>query len=122
MLNSIQKQLLINQLGVNLYIPNDLINIIKNYCFWDTKTYNTIKKMKFKKAKINYLIRKVLLFYNFNYPNNLNYTHTGVVMHTLDDELPKIHIDNDICIKCGNFASSISLSNYSRKIICKCHN
>jgi hypothetical protein len=121
MSHSVQKQLLINQMGINLYLSDDLINIIKNYCFYDTKTYNTIKTIKLKKEEVNYIVKKVLLFYNFNYHDHLNYQHCGVVMHTLDDALPKIHIDNDICNTCGNYMNNLSLSQFPRKIICSCH-
>jgi hypothetical protein len=119
MLHSVQKQLLINQLGSNLYWSNDLLNIIKDYCFYETKTYNMIKKIKFKKAEINYIVRRVLLFYNFQ--TGFNYYHSGVVMHTLDDELPKIHIDNNICNTCGNYINDILKTHIPKKIICKCH-
>jgi len=120
MLRSVQKQLLINQMGVILDLSDDLLTIIKNYCFYDTKTYNIIKNAKLKKTEVNYIIKKVLLFYNFNYHNHDNYQHCGVVMHTLDDALPKIHIDNDICNTCGNYVNNLSLAQFPRKIICNC--
>jgi len=120
MSRSVQKQLLINQMGVILNLSYDLLTIIKNYCFYDTKTYNIIKTIKIKKAETNHIIKKVLLFYNFNHHYHDKYQHCGVVMHTLDDALPKIHIHNDICNTCGNYVNKLPLAQFPRKIICNC--
>ena len=120
MSRSFQKQLLINQIGVNLYLADDLLTIIKNYCFYDTKTYNIIKNTKIKKNKINIIIKKVLIFYNFY--NDLYHHRWGVVMHTLDDQLPTLFLDNTMCSTCGNYINNTSSHlNIPRKIICRCH-
>ena len=123
---SVQKQLLVNEIGNQKNVANELIDIIKSYAFYDTKTYNTIQAVKECKREVNYIMEKVFLFYRFNYTgtNNLH-CHWGVVFHTLDDELPKIHIISDTCNSCGDYIDSLyninSNVNKPKKIMCKCH-
>jgi Rieske Fe-S protein len=123
---SVQKQLLVNEIGNQKNVANELIDIIKSYAFYDTKTYNTIQAVKECKSEVNYIMKKVFLFYRFNYTgtNNLH-CHWGVVLHTLDDELPKIHIISDTCNSCGDYIDSLyninSNVNKPKKIMCKCH-
>jgi Rieske Fe-S protein len=123
---SVQKQLLLNAIGTQKNIANELIDIIKSYAFYDTKTYITICFIKEQKKEVNYIMKKIFLFYRFNYSgtNNLH-CHWGLVYHTLDDELPKIHILSDTCNKCGDYIDSLyninSNINKPRRIMCKCH-
>jgi len=126
MTRSIEKQLLLNAIGDKYQFADELIDIIKSYAFYDVKTYNTICLVKECKREINYIMEKVLLFYRFNYSgtNNLQ-CHWGVVYHTFDDELPKIHIISDTCNSCGDYIDSLyninSNVNKPKKIMCKCH-
>jgi len=126
MTTSVQKQLLVNEIGNQKNVANELIDIIKSYAFYDTKIYNTIQDVKECKREVNYIMKKVFLFYRFNYTgtNNLH-CHWGVVFHTLDDELPKIHIISDTCNSCGDYIDSLyninSNVNKPKKIMCKCH-
>jgi len=122
---SVQKQLLLNAIGNQKNVANQLFDIIKSYAFYDIKTYNTIQNVKECKGEVNYIMEKIFLFYRFNYTgtNNLH-CHWGVVFHTLDDELPKIHIISDTCNKCGDYINEYtSATNIvkQRKIMCKCH-
>jgi hypothetical protein len=121
---SVQKQLLLNAIGNQKNVANELIDMIKSYAFYDTKTYNTICFIKESKKEINYIMKKVFLFYRFNYTgtNNLHF-HWGVVLHTIDDELPKIHIISDTCNSCGDFINAYtSATNIEkpRRIMCNC--
>jgi len=121
----IEKQLLINQIGNNKYIANELLDIIKSYAFYDRKTYNTICFVKESKSEIKYIMEKIFLFYRFNHSdtNNLQ-CHWGLVYHTFDDELPKIHIKGDTCNNCGDYINAYtSATNIekTRRIMCKCH-
>jgi Rieske Fe-S protein len=126
MTTSVQKQLLLNAIGNNKQFINELIDMIKSYAFYDTKTYNTICFVKATKREVNYIMEKVFLFYRFNYSgtNNLH-CHWGVVFHTLDDELPKIHIISDTCNTCGDYINSLYNTDITlhkpRRIMCKCH-
>ena len=45
---SITKQLFINQLNLSY----DLLNEIKSYCFYDTKTWELMNFIKYKKQRI----------------------------------------------------------------------
>jgi len=125
MTTSVQKQLLVSQIGNQKNVANELIDIIKSYAFYDTKIYNTIQAVKECKSEVNYIMKKIFLFYRFNYidTNNLHF-HWGVVLHTIDDELPKIHIIGDTCNSCGDYINAYtSATNIvkPRRIICKCH-
>lgn len=121
---SIQKQLLINQIGEKLKLPYEITDIIKSLNFYDIKTYNLIRNSKFKKAEVNHIIKNVLVFYNYSYLQNPNYNHWGVLMYSLDDTNPFIHINNDICNHCGNYCGNYfdnEINNrIPRNIICKC--
>jgi len=121
---SIQKQLIINQIGEKLNLPYDITDIIKSLIFYDIKTYNLILTAKFYKAETNHIIRHVLVFYNYNYIQNPNYNHWGVLLYSLDDTIPSIHINNDVCNHCGNYCDNYfdnEINNHiSRNIICKC--
>ena len=125
-ISSIQKQLLLNAIGDKYQFATELIDIIKSFAFYDTKTYNTICFIKATKREVNYIMEKVFLFYRFNYSgtNNLH-CHWGVVFHTLDDELPKIHIMSDTCNRCGDYINSLYNIDINlhkpRRIMCKCH-
>ena len=121
MLKSVQKQLFIDQIGINLYLSNDLLDIIKSYAFYDTKTYNTICFIKEKKEEINYTFQKILLFYKFNYYDSIElHCHWGAVLHTLDENEPKLHICSDTCTNCGEYLRNVNKTYMPKKIICKC--
>jgi hypothetical protein len=121
---SIQKQLIINQIGEKLNLPYEITDIIKSLNFYDIKTYNLIRKAKLYKAEINHIIRNVLVFYNYNYIQNPNYNRWGILLYSLDDTNPFIHINNDVCNHCGNYCGNYFdneiNNNIPRNIICKC--
>lgn len=50
------KELLTNSIP----LPHDIINVIKSYAFYDIKTANILKHVKFFKQKTNELIREAL--------------------------------------------------------------
>jgi hypothetical protein len=120
----IQKQILINKIGIDLNLPDEILNIVKSFTFYDIKTYNLILNTKFKKAEINHIIKKVLVFYSYNYVQNSKYNHWGILMYSLDDTYPFIHINNDTCNYCGNYCGNYvdnQINNHiPRNIICNC--
>ena len=53
--NSITKQIYINKLTISNDLSNDLSNEIKSFCFYDTKTWELINFIKYKKNRIHNL-------------------------------------------------------------------
>jgi hypothetical protein len=118
---SINKQLIINNFNINgKKLPMDVINIIKNFIF-----YNEINKTKNKK---NILINRIksLHYTSLDYGEyQLNYT--GFIFegnypnenNTNNFIINKPHIYCDFCLKCGNYQNN-TLSNRNNKIICSC--
>ncbi len=105
----IKKLFLINKIGEKNNIACEILDIIKNYSFYDI-----IKVTKLKKMEIDYIINNTLVFYNFKYVQNNRYSHFGIL--TMDFDKPNVHIKNDICNRCGNYYNW----NLPKNIICKC--
>jgi hypothetical protein len=116
--NSISKQLLINQINLSI----DLLNEIKNYCFYDVKSWETINFIKTKKNRIHNLFK--------------NYTISRANPHNLysDDEDSGEHwsfwtfnqedghnrqFQALNCKYCGNYKNIINEVNYPDRIICR---
>jgi hypothetical protein len=106
-----EKQWLVNQ----LLLPTDINNIIKSFCFYDIKTYNTICLIKSKKKEIHHQINKVIIFYRLIQEEH---SQRGVVMQLLDHYIRQLYIKYFTCNRCGQY-----ISNHPRvcsKIICRC--
>ena len=116
---SIIKQLIINELNLNnIKLPMDIINIIKDFAFYDERT-----KTKNKKDRLIHRI-KSLHYTPLDYGEvQLNYTgfifegnypiENGIFIENTP------HIYCDFCLKCGNYQNN-ALNPQSNKIICHC--
>ncbi len=105
----VKKLLIINKIGKKKELPKEILDIIKDYSFYDI-----IKITKLKKIEINYIIDNTLIYYSFKYIQNKKYSHFGIL--TMNFDKINIHIKNDICNFCGNYCSH----NTIKKITCKC--
>lgn len=121
-MTSVHKQILMNQIGKQYHICEDVMTNIKGFVFYDKDTYVKIMRIKSFKTQINNLIDKVLLFYNCKYLQNNKYSHWGVVIST--DNADTNYINNDMCNYCGNYCRFYVDDEVNRnlpdKIICKC--
>lgn len=115
----IDKQMVINRINLkNIKLPMDVVNIIKDFVFYDEKTKTKNKKNKLIN-RINSLHYTVLDFgeYQLNYTGFIfegNYPNNNGIF--IED---KPHIYCDFCLKCGNYQNNISI-NRNNNIICKC--
>ena len=114
------KQFIIN----NLKIPSELQYVIKSYCFYDKKTYETIK---FIKNKINEI--------NFNFKNNTfsraNPINFISVIDSDEDEHwgfcynitiePESQFQAINCKHCGNFVMCNKFNLIPNNIKCSCN-
>jgi len=116
---SINKQLIINKININgKKLPMDVINIIKDFAFYDEKT-----KTKNKKNKLidrikslhytaldygEYQLNYTGLIFEGNYP-----TENGIFIEN------NPHIYCDFCLKCGNYQNDEWFVR-NNKIICHC--
>jgi hypothetical protein len=123
--NSIEKQIIVNHIGKTYNLCYDITNVIKSFTFYDRETYT----IKLKKEEINYIIKKVLLFYNNTYIQNKKYTHWGICIQPCINTTLKhnIHINNDMCNYCGDYCDfyfdNNNLHNHiPEKIKCICNN
>lgn len=112
----IKKQLVINQIN----LPKDMINIVKDYCF-----YNIVQETKKKKQSINQLFRSAICIksdvydptytrwlFGFNFPEWTD-TSYNIRRETL-------RLEAVSCNFCGNYleTSNLMLSNAAQ---CKCY-
>jgi hypothetical protein len=52
-------------------LPPDIINIIKEFCFYDVKTWEIIRNIKHNKTLVNFYINTAISRYNpYNFFNN----------------------------------------------------
>jgi len=106
-----EKQLLINR----LLLPFDAHYMIKSFCFYDIKTYNTICDIKRKKKEIHHQINKVIIFYRLVQEQH---SERGVVIQLLDHYIRQLYIKYFTCNRCGQYISNDPL--ICPKIICIC--
>ena len=116
---SINKQLIINNFNINgIKLPIDVINIIKDFVFYDekTKTKNNKNRMITRIKSLyytaldygEYQLNYTGFIFEGNYPN-----YIGIYIED------KPHIYCDFCLKCGNYQNN-ELNNRNHKIICRC--
>jgi hypothetical protein len=115
---SVAKQLHINKLD----IAPDLLTEIKSYCFYDTKSWETIQHIKSKKNRINLLINESCI----SRANPDNLYHFGAdtdehwsfwVFDEDDGDNPQFQAVN--CYSCGEY--KIISHNVPENIKCRCH-
>ena len=116
---SIIKQLIINELNLNnIKLPMDIINIIKDFAFYDEKT-----KTKNKKDRLIDRIR--LLHYTSLDYGEVQLNYTGFIFEGNYPIENGIFIENtphiycDFCLKCGNYQNN-ALNSINNNIICHC--
>jgi hypothetical protein len=120
-LNSIAKQMCINSMN----LPYDVLNEIKSYCFYDTKSWETITFIKYKKQRICYLFKNATIsranphdvyFHNEN-------TDEQWAFWTFDeDDGPNKQFQAYNCKCCGNYKLISNEFNIINKISCQCNN
>ena len=114
------KQLTINRLN----LPSELQYIIKSYCFYDKKTYETMKCIKNKISEIDYNFKNI----SFSRANPID------LISTIDsDEDEHWIFSYDItsnsnkqfqainCKYCGNYVMCNGYSRLSQKLKCNCN-
>jgi hypothetical protein len=124
---SVTKQLYINRLNT----PKELQSLIKDFCFYDTKSWETIQFIKSKKNRIHQLLNTSCFsraYFSRAYPEDLfpfgvdTDEHWCFYVYDNDDgENPQFQAAN--CYLCGEY-QSIKNTNYPipEKIKCKCIN
>jgi hypothetical protein len=130
---AIHKQFLINNLDKNL--PKELCEIIKSYCFYDSKTYQILCNTCRFKIDIcdiinEHVINNEQLFidnfidYDDNEDNIIENDYTTII-YTIQQYIPELNtfkftINNiiDLCLLCGNYISC--KTNIPNKIRCNC--
>jgi hypothetical protein len=118
--NSFTKQLIINQIN----LPNDLLNEIKSFCFYDIKSWKTIIFIKSKKRRIHDIFEKSTISranpYDF-YLNDAADSQENWVFKTFDEKYGNnnIQIQAVNCKHCGNYKIVSNLQIYTDRIICQ---
>jgi len=116
-MNSVVKQCIINRLD----LPSDLHDIIKSYCFYDIKTWETIQFIRYKKEVINNIFKNNVIsranpsdFYDDH-----DERHWIVWVDTEEDSF-KCQFQGLNCLVCGNYNGAYAPDYISEKIICNC--
>jgi hypothetical protein len=119
-LNSIVKQMCINSMN----LPYDVLNEIKSYCFYDTKSWELMNFIKYKKQRICYLFKNATISRANPYDLFLHDENTDEqwVFWTFDDDDgPNKQIKSLTCKFCGNYKIIANENYYTNKIICHCN-
>jgi hypothetical protein len=116
-MNSVIKQCTINKFD----LPSELCDIIKSYCFYDIKTWETIQFIRYKKELINDIFKNnvVSLANPYDVFENLDDGHWAVWVDT-DEDGVKCQFQGVNCLGCGNYDEVYAPDYISRKIICDC--
>jgi hypothetical protein len=115
--NSIAKQFLINQINLS----SDLLYEIKNYCFYDVKSWETINFIKSKKSRIHSLFKNSTIsranphdFYSDDEDSDEQWT-----FWTFDEtDGPNNQFQAINCKYCGNYKLTINLQGFTDRLIC----
>lgn len=111
-MNSVIRQCIINRLA----LPSDIHDIIKNYCFYDIKSWKTIQFIRYKKEIINDIFK-----YNVEYILEDDNEHWGLWVDT-DEDRDICQFQGVNCIICGNYDELYAPYYISEKIVCNCGN
>ena len=115
-MNSVIKQCAINRLD----LPSDLHDIIKSYCFYDIKSWETIQFIRHKKEVINNIFKNNVI--SRTNPSDFyddNERHWVVWVDTEEDSV-KCQFQGVNCLVCGNYDGPAAPDYISEKIICNC--
>jgi hypothetical protein len=116
---SITKQLCINQLN----LPFELINEIKEFCFYDIKSWEMMNFIKNKKRRIHDIFKNATIsranpYDLYVYDGN---TDQQWVFWTFDeDDGPNKQFQAFNCKCCGNYKVIANEIYYTNKVICYC--
>jgi len=113
-MNSVTKQCIINRLD----LPSDLHDIIKRYCFYDIKTWETIQFIRYKKEVINDIFKNNVVS-RANYDDDDDERHWVFWVDT-DEDRVKCQFQGLNCLVCGNYDGPHAPVYISEKIICNC--
>ena len=121
--NSLTKQMYINRFTVSNDLSNDLSNEIKSFCFYDTKTWELMNFIKYKKNKIHNLFKTSTISranpYDL-YFGDANTEEQWVFWAYDDDDGPNKQFQAFSCKCCGNYKIIANETYYTEKIICHC--
>jgi hypothetical protein len=113
------KQLLINSF-ISKKIPNELLDIIKTFCFYDINHANLIKKIKNAKKECIYQIN-ISISRNNTYDFFSEYSQYWCFISNNDFSYKNIHLTAINCKKCGNYITNINnLNNIPNNMLCIC--
>lgn len=116
-MTSIVKQLLINQLD----IPVDLFDKIKEFCFYDIKSWETIQFIRYKKEVIN----NIFTNHTISRANPSDWwddnddEHWAFWVDTPEDE-SKCQFQGSNCMACGNYIPETCQPYVATNIRCSC--
>jgi len=117
-LTPITKQMHINRFNLS----DDLLNVIKGYCFYDIKSWETINFIKYKKYRIHNLFKTGTISranpYNLYFGDQNTEEHWSFWAFN-DDDGPNKQLQAYNCKYCGNY-KIIANENRPDKIICHC--
>lgn len=117
--NSLSKQLHINKFNLS----DDLLNEIKGYCFYDTKSWETMNFIKYKKNRINDLFKYHTI--SRANPEGLYFgdenTDEQWAFWTFNEvDGPNRQFQAFSCKCCGNYKIIANEIYHTDKIICHC--
>jgi hypothetical protein len=117
-LTPITKQLHINKFNLS----DDLLNVIKSYCFYDIKTWELMNFIKYKKYRIHNLFKTSTISranpYQLYFGNQD--TEEYWMFWVFFDDGPNKQFQACNCKYCGNYKIIANGTYYTEKIICHC--
>lgn len=118
--NSLTKQMYINRFTISNDLSNDLSNEIKSFCFYDTKTWELINFIKYKKNQIHNLFNTSTIS-RANYGVYFGEEDSGEfwMIYVHDDDGYNTQIGGINCNCCGNY-KPINNRIVIDKIACHC--
>lgn len=114
-MTSIVKQLLINQLD----IPSDLFDKIKEFCFYDIKSWETMQFIRYKKKIIHDIFVNHTISRANPYDWLIDDKHWVVWINTPEDNI-RCQFQGVNCTICGNYIQDYATSYIPIKILCNC--
>lgn len=121
--NSLTKQMYINRFTVSNDLSNDLSNEIKSFCFYDTKTWELMNFIKYKKNKIHNLFKTATISranpYDLYFGDG-NTDEQWVFWAFDEDDGANKQFQACNCKYCGNYKVVANETYRTDKIICHC--
>ena len=114
-MNSVIKQCAINRLD----LPSELFDVIKSYCFYDIKSWETIQFIRHKKEVINDIFRNNVVS-GANPSEFYSDERYWIFFVDTDEDSVKCQFQGVNCLSCGNYDEVYAPDYISEKIICNC--